>query len=423
VAYLIAGCHTSSSGRSTSNLNVALVAKRVAQLRGLQFRRVPRLAIVNRRRMARLVSTGLSPSLGPSGSDYVRGSESGEIRIFTRLEALELLGAIPGGTTASALLDGGVSTPVGFFDPATGVISLYRVPGRSDRGLEAVLAHELTHALEQEHALRAADAIDPANADLMEARDALAEGSAVAVEFLYRRRYQRYRGTLSQYVATFEREALRRKSIPPFLVANLLFPYTDGAKYVYRLSHEGTSWTKVNDEERHPPSSTAAILSGSSLGSDQEPRVPTTAVPGRTWHNAGEIVLGDFETDALLSRRTTAPDPVLARGWAGGAIRIWTDLSNGTKVRCRRPCASHFVLIAAWRWRTARAAAYAQRRLATYAQRVLRVSTGSGGIGRTTPGSRVLVTRRGMATALVLAPRPGLAARVAHAIAKQLNGN
>jgi hypothetical protein len=107
--------------------------------------------------------------------------------VIERLEALELLGAAPEGTTISEMLFGANTDPGGLFDPRAHAVYIRRgtVKGEID-----VLSHELTHALELEHGARRATPAGDSPFDSLEAQRALIEGSATLVQYLYAARYQ-----------------------------------------------------------------------------------------------------------------------------------------------------------------------------------------------------------------------------------------
>ncbi len=111
-----------SSGSGRRELSVGQVAARVEQIRGLRFVRLPTFEVVSDATLRAIIARELPPrEVGAAASDFVRRVPGGELALIERLEALELLGAAPVGTTIAQILYGAVD-PAGLFDRRSGEI-------------------------------------------------------------------------------------------------------------------------------------------------------------------------------------------------------------------------------------------------------------------------------------------------------------
>ena len=112
-------------------------------------------------------------------------------------------------------------------------------------------------------------------------------------------------------------------SLPPFLMAQLVFPYTAGEAFVSRLLDVGRGdWTVVNAALRvRPPDSTEQVMHPDAyLRSDEPERVglrePVTAL-GPGWRPLRRTVLGEWVTGRLLARAGGTAAGDAAAGWGG----------------------------------------------------------------------------------------------------------
>jgi len=172
----------------------------------------------------------------------------------------------------------------GFYDPQER--KFYVVPERgaesaeqlgelgvSTSGLmeEALLAHELTHAL-QDRRLGLDKRLKSlkSSTDALLAMEAFLEGEAtvVMIEALLKRLPDDARSLLSTNLLADMMSSLAAGSgnvegsegVPEFFVKELLFPYAAGTDWVQKKRASGSGWTAVEEAYRHPPSSTAEIL-------------------------------------------------------------------------------------------------------------------------------------------------------------------
>ena len=103
---------------------------------------------------------------------------------------------------------------------------------------EMILAHELTHALEDQHY---GLSTEPATDDRTLARQALYEGSATALMYAYVGEHFSAEETLGGLLSSaFEDSG----DLPPFIQAQLLFAYVGGEQFVSDLLRRGAgAWS------------------------------------------------------------------------------------------------------------------------------------------------------------------------------------
>jgi len=357
---------------------VGVIAARVERIRALRFRRRPRPVEVSPAQARR---EGLE--------DLDRSYPASERRADE--EVLKLLGLLAPRVdlrrVSASVFGEGVA---GYYDPRTKRLRIVRGAQTSNRVLQEItLAHELTHALEdQRFGLGLEDASSSDDAAL--ARLALVEGSATAVMLTYAERHFSAGQTLGGLLAGLGQDT---GDLPPFVEDQLLFPYLAGQRFAERLYRTGGGgWTVVDAADRfRPPASTEQILHPEKyLAVEQPVRVRSRAarVLGRGWRRLAAGTWGEWATGELLG------DPGAAEGWGGDRYELW-QRGRGP---CAAPCRDRDALVMRWRWDSRRDA----REFAT----ALR-----GWLGER-PGPRAVFSG-GREVALAVAPADGLARRLA----------
>jgi hypothetical protein len=361
---------------------VAVIARRVESLRDLRFRRVPVPVAVSPATARREGLEDLDRTYPPA-----RRKVDEEVR--------ELLGLVPAGTDLRAVEASVFGTGVaGYYDPrskrlrtVTGAATGTRVTA------EMVLAHELTHALEDQRFGIVHEAQGSGDAAL--ARLALVEGTATTVMERY---VVRYFGAGELFGGLLAGAAQSGPTLPPVLQDQLVFPYTGGAAFVQHLQRRaGGRWTLVDLAERvRPPASTEQILHPEKwIRPDAPERVTMRLAPllGPGWRRTGAGTWGELQTRELLSAGGAPAADRAAAGWGGDRYELWQRPQSG----CAAPCRSADALVMRWRWDTARDAHEFESAM------------------RDAPTTRSTsaVVRRGTTVTLALAPSARLAERLA----------
>jgi hypothetical protein len=348
---------------------VSVIAHRVEALRDLRFERLPRPVAVQGEQARREGLEDLDREYPPE-------------RLAADEEIYKLLGLIGEDADlrdlSGSLFGEGVA---GYYDPRDGRLRVVEGAGTGTRVLEEmVLAHELTHALEdQRFGLPTEKA---ATDDRTLAAAALHEGTATALMYEYVREHFSAEETLGGLLGSAFQDT---GDLPPFLEAQVVFPYVAGERFVSDLRRRaGGRWALVDTALRlRPPSSTEQVLHpGAYFGAD-EPRpvrLRVGAVLGAGWERAQAGTWGELQTRELLGGAASA-----AAGWGGDRYELWRGRGD--------------VLVMRWRWDTRRDEAEFFVRLGDFL--VSRVR------------GRAAVARRGGAVTLVVAPSASLAQRIA----------
>jgi hypothetical protein len=357
---------------------VATIAKRVEQIRGLRFRRPPTPVEVS---PAQAQRDGLE-DLDRSYPAAQRHADE---------EVLKLVGLLAPPVdlrrVSATVFGQGVA---GYYDPRTKRLRIVRGAQTTNRFLEEItLAHELTHALEdQRFGLHLDDTSGSDDASL--ARLALVEGSATSVMFSYAQRHFTPDQTLGGLFASLGQDT---GDLPPFVEAQLLFPYLEGQRFVERLYGAGASgWSLLNTADRYrPPASTEQVLHPDKYLAVEQPdhvRLEVGRVLGHGWRRLVAGTWGEWATGQLLG------NPAPAEGWGGDHYEFWQQPGPA----CAAPCRARDALVMRWRWDTRRDA----REFTPALRQWLAQQPGPSAIAA-----------RGRDVTLALAPDAGLARRLA----------
>jgi hypothetical protein len=200
-----------------------------------------------------------------------------------------------------------------------------------------VMAHELTHALQDQH-FKIADWVKAArpNDDAEGAREAVLEGSAVAAMIDYE---LRERGLTLNDLPEIDPALLvgdlnsspALKKAPPFLKDVLLFPYLGGMTFSNSLLKAG-GWSAVSRVFENPPVSTQQILHPALYKSGKLPvpvSMPSTMLMGNEWSKLDENVMGEFGWKEVFKQFLDEPRAIsLAAGWEGDRYLLFERTSD-----------------------------------------------------------------------------------------------
>jgi hypothetical protein len=401
-ALLIGGSNGEKGGnRSSATLaalesKLLLIERRVEQIRREQFTRRPLPVLVTGAQTRREAFAELDRLTTPAQ----RAADE---------ELLKLLGLIPPQSSMRGIAAQIYQDQVaGFYDPRTKRLALVRDAGDSDVGIgEITLAHELTHALDDEtFGIKEAG---QGFGDRESAYTALVEGDATSVMTRYAGRYM---SGLDLVSALAGASSSGSNSLPPYIEATLLFPYVEGQTFVDALYKYARGWKLVNYAFKfRPPISTQQILHPLTYVQNHKPQPPllrTRPLLPRAWSLADSGDLGEFDTRQLLQRGTVpgrAAD--IASAWRGGVFELWRQGPLAAP-ECATPCRSRDALVLAWRVDTPRNAQTLATALGSYLTDALGARARGDG-GWTLTDSAAAASARGRFVTLAMAPTPELA--------------
>ena len=288
---------------------------RVEAAVGLRFRRPPRVAVRTRDQVRAFLNHKIAEQYPPA---EMRGLE----------RAYHALGLVDDTVDVRRLLlDLYAEQVAGFYDPDSSTLFVLR--GGEPQLLRITLAHELVHALQDQHTrLNAVLKLRHQN-DRQTAGQAVFEGQATIAMY----RALRPETTPQQLAAMVRamREGMPAaggsmpvlQRAPPFVIASMLFPYTEGAAFALAFEDQRASAAEQPFGERLPLSTEQILHPARYAARDVPARIALApAAPGDTVVH--EDNLGEFETREALKTWGLAGDAAIAAaaGWDGDRFRI-----------------------------------------------------------------------------------------------------
>ena len=403
-AVAVIGCGGEDKREPIPLASVKTAAERVEKLRGLEFRRLPKVQKLDR--------AGVRSTFGRIFStELLRLEEAGRLEGLKRTLAassqlLLLTETIdPKGDPRKARTED-VTSIAGAYEPSRNTVYLRRraVLGGGRAGNE-VLAHELTHALE-EQTLGSRPGLAEPLAESTGGRKALVEGSATLSEIVYAQRHLGERRSVDEVLDERERDA-EGPGFTRALATSQSFPYVAGARFAQALYRRaGGSWRLVDRAHRRPPVSTEQILHPDKWVTGERPvrvTIPRRPPLERSLRSVGGGELGELDTGIVL--RTGVSEDEAARaaaGWGGGAFAVW-QRGKGPDPLCPPPCRQRFAALMAWRWDSESDAREAQSATKRYVDKALRPRSGGNGSWRLEEGAVAVAGSRG-GSSLAFAP-------------------
>jgi hypothetical protein len=298
----------------------------------------------------------------------------------------------------------------GLYDEVDHRIYVIKGTFKGARQTESTLAHELTHALDEQTFGEATAALHAPVADASDAERSVREGSGVLTQLLYGRRFQGERGLIETKLLppTAPPGSSRLERLASF---ELGFVYSRGAGFLLELYRRG-GMDLVNRAIRKPPVTTASILDPSRWpGRDAPQRPAGTVDPGPGWARSLSATFGAAATYELLF--LASPEPLVsrvARAWRGGTVDVWQRPDAARKHA--EPTRFDSVVALRWRWASAAGAAPAERAIDRHLRDAFGARPGRNGTWRWNRGGAAL-SSAGTTTTLVIAPTPAIAAQTA----------
>jgi hypothetical protein len=384
---------------SLTEADIARIAHRVERLRGLRFERPVSPQFVSRAEAVRMELKG-------AAQDYPASRQRADE------ESLKLLGLMrPGDSLTSAMSAIEREQVLGFYDPRRKRLVVVREPGASRALLEITLAHELVHALEDQHFSLHENAGPTDDAALAES--ALAEGTATTVMAEYAVRYFGIDDALS----LFDSASSAETKLPKYVEDALLFPYAQGVDFVETFRGRSRSWKALDNVIRLRRPATAEQVMHPGKYAVGELPVPVAvpnlgAVLDGGWQRLGASSVGEFDLREIFKILGGSPDDDAAAGWGGGRFELWR---RGGSDGCPAPCVSRDVGLMSLAWDTPADRKAAERAVAKAFRRGLdaRPAGHRGGLRTwSSRGGSIAMRGRDKRTVIVLAPESKTAARV-----------
>jgi len=304
------------TGVTAVDAQLAEISRFVERQRGLQFAQPVKVDLVDDAEFQRRLLTDFDKDTG---------------ELVTSGKLLQALGLVPPNSDVVAqmrsLLGVGV---LGFYDPTTKEL-VVRGTDLTPMTRQTV-AHELTHALDDQHFGLDRPEYDQRDDEISFGFSALGEGDARRVENAY-----------AASLSSADRAELRREEsavgggaqlgqVPEALIQILMAPYDLGEVLVDRLYRDGGQ-AAVDAAFSDPPSTSEQLLDPAKYESHEARReVPAPPADGAT---IDQGVFGAFLLETLLT--DAGVDAATARravdGWAGDRYVAWTAPGGGTCLR------------------------------------------------------------------------------------------
>ena len=258
-------------------------------------------------------------------------------------KTMEAFGLIPKGFPIDSFMEDVLTDQIaGLYDPKAK--EFYIADWIPVDEQKEVMAHELTHALEDQ-----SFHIDPwikaarPNDDGELARDSVSEGSAMAamVDYDLEDMHRSVRdlpdvSALIQASAVGEMDKDPKLSKAPIYIRDsLIFPYLAGVTFTQQFLKAHNGWQDLHLIFEHPPVSTQQIMHPEKYLADVQPvaiKFPDwKAVAPADWKLLEENVMGEFGVEELLKQflgedaaKLTSP------GWTGDRYAVFEDSKDKT---------------------------------------------------------------------------------------------
>jgi len=303
------------------------IQNKVSYHRGLPYIKPVRIEVIKREDAAILFRKAFEEEYPPE-------------RLYALERSYKKIGLIsPNVDIKKMVLDFYSENIAGFYDPKRKKLYLIReVVERfsllsfifqRDSGNEFLVAHELTHALDDQHFdLEAMNKRARGNDDALLATQALEEGTATLVSFAVM-----YHGKMDMK-EVIEVLALYNKligklirlvggGVPPILLDTVVFAYITGSNFTAYLYKTSNDWSKINAAYKNAPASSEEVMYPKKFikKSDPPSKINMVAPPqsfGQDWKLLESNTFGELGVYSLLRRflRKSAAKSA-ARGWGG----------------------------------------------------------------------------------------------------------
>ncbi|MFQ5862125.1 MAG: hypothetical protein ACE5IC_03285 [Candidatus Brocadiales bacterium] len=325
--------HMSAQGQekdskdSTLDTVIGEIALDVSTLRGLEFKTPVRHGIKTKDELRKYLQKLIK-------------EEIPDEKLIAYQKALIKFGFIPADLPLeSLLLELYTEQVAGFYDWRTK--TLYLIDGIPETLLKALISHELTHALQDQHVgiENLPTSRKKEDDDRIMATQALLEGDAISLTIDYALKFAGKDSTmlpdhnlpLEEFISTVGGKLMA--SAPAYIRYNMLFPYIHGLTFVKQLRQSG-GWTQVDRTLEQPPMSTEQILHPEKYLEALDlptaitlPHLSKELGPG--WTFLDKNTLGEFNINILLNEFLGEAPKAAAMGWDGDLYQIYEQKPSG----------------------------------------------------------------------------------------------
>ncbi|MDQ3623437.1 MAG: hypothetical protein M3463_13265 [Verrucomicrobiota bacterium] len=285
------------------------VEKEVVAIRGLAFKQPVDYQVLNRPQIKETIAKKLSELFSEQ-----------EFRHMTT--ALALLGLLPENyPLREKYIDLLGEQVAAFYDQHQHKLFMFEDASLESAQNRVVLAHELTHALQDQHfGLKRLPLEIKTNDDRALAAGALVEGEATLVMSEFMLKNLSLETLKDNLAATLTQNMEQLSKAPRFLRETLMFPYLRGQEFCAAIFGRG-GYAAISKAYERPPSSSAQILHPEKYLLDPREEPLEIAWADLTWNGRPAIVdnvVGEFGVRVLVSEWVdSAAGEKAARGWRG----------------------------------------------------------------------------------------------------------
>ena len=221
----------------------------------------------------------------------------------------------------------------GYYDPKAQ--QFYLADWIELEGQKPVMAHELVHALQDQHFnLKRFEKWPKGDSDAELAAHALIEGDATLAMTLYMAKYPLVALAFIRTLGAQEAASEQFKLAPRALRESLLFPYEEGSAWATQLYRRG-GWEMVSQAFSKLPQSTEQILHADKYFAYEAPQKLTLpdfkSVLGPTWKRIDTDVNGEWGCYLILDEflNNAAESKRAAAGWGGDRFSLYETGNPG----------------------------------------------------------------------------------------------
>lgn len=251
--------------------------------------------------------------------------------------ALKKLGLIPADFQFRPFIIGLLTEQVaGYYDPKQQ--EFFLADWIDLDGQKPVMAHELTHALQDQHFnLRLFEKWPDGDSDAELAAHALVEGDASLAMALYVSRSPLRIISLMKSMGSSQSASEEIDRAPRALRESLMFPYKEGMQWVQQL-HKREGWPLVSKAYKELPQSTEQILHAEKYFAREAPIKVTlpdiSSLLGRGWKRIDTDVNGEWSYYLILDEylKSAQESKRAAAGWGGDRYSVYEGATAGSVV-------------------------------------------------------------------------------------------